>query len=722
MMISIVHTMYMVFYGVGMSLTSFVFFYGLGLVCLSKKESFFAFPAFFGAAIFSIVSWYCVQWQVPLYHVFQWMIIYVCAMALCRRINIFKTSGLFWVGAYILLYLLATLFLPEPDTHRYLPIIRLGNMDIFSYINITQHLLLAGPSNLNHISYIDPTWIYYEAPAVYYFHAWMAFLYQNNAMDAAMPTLYAIVSLIGLMITYYCHHFFRCSRFVSLGIAAIVLSGSFYRFIIGHFFLSSLMGTVVWLACLIALLQCYMKKQADYKRVMLVLLIYGSLLFLLYPALWLMNLGIMSGVVGLMLWFNQMHFLKKWILFLLRLLSSVIILGCLFPGYIASVWMNIAEFAARTEIDWGMPLLSPIALLGFPCHFMLTPDSQMMATSIFIVFVIALVYCFHVLFHEKQPAVYVLLFVAMGAFLVYWLYYAIVGDTRYQPWKFASYFVLPMMGVFWAIFYRVLQRSSIFFGLLMLCIGGNFYFCHFATTPLLKKNYQDLSILDTLKEKDVFIRMSHYPASFLPVFYVQHKTLHFLENYSYYYKESLDSLHAYQPYFVESAKGCVFAVPSQKTQEIAHLGCIYWGLPMMQWGKKYRFVDNLPFIEAKNVFAYRWTQGNEAWVKFFMPESTLLAHPTGVIHLEVKPYPSDNRIPQNVHIIWHKHQINTRVTHQQWIEIPYVQTDWSLSKASAFREITLKLLLPDAVSPHQLDFYHTDEHLRALALIQFFII
>lgn len=609
-----INTIYSILHGTLSGILSFLFFYSLGAFFLSKKQlisgKFPIFPAFLGATFFSVLCWYAVQKGIPLQIFFQWLLLFymvIFCMSLVLRnscsdlfknLILKKEIILFWFFAYIILYSLIYIFLPEPDSRYYLPITHINNLDIFSYINVTQDLLL-GHTNIAHMSYLDTGGVYYQTPAAYYFHAWIAFFYNNNALNAAMPTLYTIASLIGLMIMYYCHRFFHCSRWVSLGIAAIVLSGSFYRYIMGFYFLSSLMGTVVWLAFLFEILQwdfsIAIKKQ-NWFKIFTMMMTYQCLLLLLYPIFFVFNLVISCTIRTLRCWFR--FFLRRkfkcevyshapflwrkglvnFVSFLACLLLIILILIGLFPDYVEMTIHHMTEYAHRvTTIFWGLPLLSPLAMLGLPSPLFLSVQSQMPAFAAFIMILMGLLYCTQ---FKKQSAACVLFLMAISVFFVYWIYYYIEGPTRYQPWKFASYFILPLVGVFWAVLFKALMPLAAYRKIVVMvisfCIVGNFCLFRFPLQPALKKEYHGLNVLNSIPERDLYVKMSNYRTTFLAVFYIRDKQLHFIGNaYPRYPTESVADISGNHSLFLESSQGCDAKESSGKKTKIHDLGCLY---------------------------------------------------------------------------------------------------------------------------------------------------
>lgn len=762
-----IYSFYSIAHGILASTASFIFFFLLGAACLPQRLlTTCRFPFFIGLvglAVFSITCFYGLQYNISLYNLFQFFPLVLIPILIIRRSlllscidnfstikTLTKTISTWWL-IYILLYILVFIFIPEPDPRYYLPIEHTNNTDIFNYINITQDMLFLKDSHMAQFylhpfdqPYSQSFWAYYQTPGVFYFNAWMALFYGGNALNAAMPILYTTVSLVGLMITYYCHHFFRCSRWISAGIAAIVLSGSFYRLIIGFYFLSSLMGTVVWLASIISLLQWDFSKKLNSRTAIQFVIILACplcLLLVLYPIFFWNNLPILGGMIVMLLLLQKKKFplrppLTKGekVVYLVLLPLAAGLVTAILPQAIEYSINNILWQANRSDVLWVLPLLSPFSILGFPCHFALIEGK-----SIFVIFVLVmfgLFYCFHQVSKkssakdQNQAPIYVLFTLVIGAFCVYWLYFYLAGPLRYQPWKFASYFIVPLAGIFWALFFKTLSYCfksyrKIFAGLLIFCLLGNFFFYYFKLLEPSKNKYLSLTALNVIEGQQLVTKMSNFSGTYLAKFFIRHKQLHSL-NYSYYKKESLTNVSDHEPFFVESPHGCEYSALNKKSMLIHPLGCLYFGIPLLTFEKHYSFIDNLPFIETNGLFEFfvetpknkRWA-GPTGTITFYVDQEILKQHPNGYFNFQVTPFEKKQR----VFITWGKNNhAFKKVTSKKWISLPYTSEDWSSPNASRqLKKITFQFRLPDAKSPHQLNAYDLDMHYRSIDFIQFFM-
>ncbi len=765
------NSFYSISHGILASSASFAFFFLIGITCLPNrliKNIHFSFLlGLVGLTIFSIICFYCLQFEISLSAVFQWLPI-ILGLGLILRFSVGTSAGyrlftqhlykndnilhklllkknanvLYWWFIYSLFYILVYTFLPEPDPSHYIPVNHIGNTDIFNYINITQDLFSIENSTLAqtyihpfHLPYSDPFWAYYQTPGVFYFNAWMSVFYKGNALSAAMPILYTSVSLIGLMITYYCTYFFRCERWISAGIAAIVLCGSFYRFIIGFYFLSSLMGTVIWLAGIIALLSWDFSQKINKENFLSFVIRItptSCLLLLFYPIFFWINLLILIGIVTFLASSQTKFSFKHLFHYLGCLLLAFSFVFILIPQSISFSIHSILFQANRSDVLWILPLLSPLSILGLPGYYGWLGSKSLLV--LFVLLSLGLFYCFSRLTLknmtlQEKTSIYIFALMAIGSLFVYWLYYYIAGPLRYQPWKFASYFLLPLAGVFWGIFFNTLTYTKhyrkIFAVILLACLAGNFFFYYYKLPKPPQKAYSKLTLLNDIDSPTLVTKMDNFTGTYLARFFIRHKQLHSL-NYSYYSRESLTTINDHEPFFLESPRGCEFHSLTNKPIPFHPIGCLYFGIPVLEFNKHYYFVNNLPFIETHGIFEFfvesadnkRW-QGSTASITFYVKKSILKRHPKGYFHFQVAPFIGTQR----AFITWgNNHHTKVIVSSKQWINLPYSSDDWENPQASQkLKIITFKFRLPDAKSPHELDIHSNDLRQRSLDFIQFFI-
>jgi hypothetical protein len=142
-----------------------------------------------------------------------------------------------------------------PASNDYLPIVFKGNNDIFNYINCTSFLQRLGPSNIANFSFRVPfggggVGTYDQVPAVFYVLFGISTFFGAEPIRAAMPTMFGVVALIGCTVTWLTKVAFNLPKAVCAAVAALVISGPFFRYNVGLYFLSQILGMLVVLALL----------------------------------------------------------------------------------------------------------------------------------------------------------------------------------------------------------------------------------------------------------------------------------------------------------------------------------------------------------------------------------------------------------------------------------------------------------------------------------------
>jgi hypothetical protein len=244
-------------HGVGASLVCVACCYIGGLALIPRRwdqslgpgES----PAVAGAALYVLLCWFGITLGVPVARVaigFAGVALVLAAARYKWIVTTFKArvltrATLGWLLAFSLLYVLAYLFTLPPATDDYLPPAWTGNVDLLTYVRYTKYLLGLGPSNLVEFTYLNFT--YLQTPAVFYLLGGLSLLFGQDPLSAAMPAQFALTALIGVFAARISGSVFRLSPTSSLAIACILVSGPFFRYVVGAYFLSTLMATPILL-------------------------------------------------------------------------------------------------------------------------------------------------------------------------------------------------------------------------------------------------------------------------------------------------------------------------------------------------------------------------------------------------------------------------------------------------------------------------------------------
>ncbi len=639
---------------------------------------------------------------------------------------------------YILSYLsLLPSFASDANLLRWI-----GNNDILNYINITHYLSHLGASNVVGHSYIEHA-SYAATPGVFYGFSFFSLFYNGNTMTAAMPMLFTCMALIGLMIYRYCHRIFELSWLISISIAAVIIFGGFYHYIQGNYFLSTLFVTAPLIYLLTETIKLDYSHSSSYKSLFCLTLPSLILIFFFYPVILFCTFIIQWGLIGLKIVCSCNNFSAQTTKIALKsfLKCTAILFVCLLlvfisnPANFISFLKTLADFANMTGGGWGLPLISPFAILGVPSKMAL--HSIYAQIPILLAFFILIIICTAGVLRLKKAgelhtSAIVFFIFSVVSIMVYLLYYYHLGPTRYQPWKFASYYALPFAGGIWAMFSRVLQSKDIAYSwnkitvtLVSLAIIGNIFIVWKATPPFqtLSNKYQRLNAIDQMDVSDVWVKMADYSSTFLPVYFIPHKKLHLLSD-SYYPMQSLKMAHIgpRQPLFIETTDKCIGTAPD-KVIKLSHLGCLYLTMPTLEFNQTIKFNTDPLFIQTtgfSNSESWgKWSSKNDASFTLYSQLAVLKQHPNGYIKIKVKPFLYPDIKGQHVKISWGKKStISLFIKKEQWISLPYSMQDWkNVSTSKVLQQLTVSMKLSDALPANQLDPESSDERSLGVGLV-----
>ena len=597
-------------------------------------------------------------------------------------------------------------------------------------MNFSHYLTHLGPANLPNFSYIaDPN--YSRSPAAFYFLAFYSLFYNKSIIMATMPILYSATAFIAALIVYYCQRFFSLSLKVSLCIAGIIICGRFYRYIIGNYFLTSIISTFTLLAVLIEIGIFKLEiSPTNFLKLLFVLLPYEGLLLFTYPALFFTHSIFQCGIVYLILLYTyRFHsltiVLKRAIFFTFALIATISVLALLDLKYFQNAAITALSFS-HIIAGWPLKLLSPFAMLGLPCHMELISFIYIEIT-LFIFIAIAIIYLLHIKSTKNlniTPVGFAFLWVSLSAYIVYVIYFYFGNTNGYQPWKFASLYMLPFAGALWAGVAANLKNKKheiLFFIFTLLIILSNAIFYRFPLDKLNAK-YERLQMLNNIANTNLWIKMANPAATFLSVYYIQDTQLHLLSGtYGYYPIEHLTQIRPHQPIFIETSDDC--GAP-EKSIKIKGLGCLYFEPPLLQINQNYLFKDSPFFLETSGFSGIesqgQWTSAFAASVTLYINEKDLLKNPQGYINFEVQPFLYAQLNTQHININWGENKnISYNIMSRQWFSISYERNDWEVVPSSEFEKITIHFNLPNATAPHQVNALSLDPRLLGLNFIQF---
>src|SRR5580765_5179855 len=345
-------------------------------------------PAILGAALYVLACWFGVAFGVP---VERLAIIFggvalVLAVARWRWLMAaFTARGAFargavgWLLAFILLYVLAYVFTMPPVSADYLPLAWTGNIDLLTYVRYTKYFMRLGPANLPGYSYLD--YIYLQTPAVFYLLGGLSEFFGREPLRAAMSAQFALAALIGVFSGRIARAVFQLPSGAALAIACVVVCGPFFRYIVGAYYLSTLMSMPI----LLYLVWMTVADGVQGSRGFLGFLDVGLavrfagayiLLLFLYPFLLLAALAAQAAAIGLRFvadlqatdqhraaWREGVENAGRTISAAVTPLALLVV--GLFQRFAWSLYM-VRSLSTPGIAGWPLDLISPLAVLGLP--------------------------------------------------------------------------------------------------------------------------------------------------------------------------------------------------------------------------------------------------------------------------------------------------------------------------------------------------------------------
>ncbi len=737
---------YTLFYGFFASLLCLIFLYFLGILCLPntffKKTNFTLFPFLYGLVVFGFICHWSVSLGFSLSKMFLLfpLLILVAGIIRFRQSNLLgilfkqRTTFLNWLIAYTVFYFLTYIFFPQPDSSHYLPIACLDNDDLWGYLNQARYLLHMDFQNVAHYDYTVSVWQRWD-PGTQYIYGLLSVFYGYDLMKATMPLLYLYSALIGLAIFRYCQEVFQLSLKSSIAIVAIILCGPFYRYVVGNFFLASLINTVFFVTLLTETAKIdFLKQEKIFLKTLCFSLPCLLLIIVFYNVVFFLSIIIQCGLLCLVALFTLFQF-KTPIKFLLQKIGYAIsaillsaIIAILFFG--TSTYISLLkEFSS--DVGWSLTWLSPLSLLGVPQigHLEHSLIGQILLTVLLFILFFGSLYI--VIKKNKQtltPREWGFLCLPLVSIILYDVYfYYNVGS--YRAWKFAFYYVVPFAGAIWALIFKVFStirhKKTIISILVGLFIAGNAYNAHFKEQPLSKfsAKYQGLEALKYMGSSSFLIEMASTKATFFSAYFIPNKTLYLLSpSYFPMYHLDLEKDSIKQSFFLENGKNC----KKNHGVIIENLGCLYPSIPTLLFNKTYSFKEDWPIflnIDAEYSSAQpwgRWIIGKNFKVTLYVNSKKLVQHQTGTINFQIKPFVYQNLLKeQKITVKWGGNHISSfTLTNDQWITLPYTISDWHETSAhNALSKITIDFSAPDATPPAQIIPYSSTKAPLGIGLI-----
>ena len=129
-----------------------------------------------------------------------------------------------WLIEFSILYVFAYALVRPPAGAALLTLPPDGSLDLVTYARYAKHLLTFGTADVD-----LATFEYFHSPASAYLLAWHSLLFVGQPLDAAMPALFMLAALFGMIAADLAQSVFGLSRRAAMAIAAIAVCAPIFR-------------------------------------------------------------------------------------------------------------------------------------------------------------------------------------------------------------------------------------------------------------------------------------------------------------------------------------------------------------------------------------------------------------------------------------------------------------------------------------------------------------
>jgi hypothetical protein len=712
----------------------------------SSGSSIHPYPAVLGGALFTLWCWYGEQLDLRLTTLVATFGAAVVVLSVTRwrrigailRADPLDPRGLIaWTCAFGLFYVVAYLFFTPDVSGRRLPLATYLNNDLMNYLNFTRAFQERGPSNVAGLSFLTAPQ-YLQTPAAFYVIALVAAFFRNDAMHAAMPLQFTLSAIIALLATRVCRSVFRAPWPWALAFGATAISGPFFRYVAGNYFLSTLITVPV----LLNLLWTTVVRNRGGPRFNVPLAVeFGAhyvLLLLTYPILLVIGVAVQGATVliaavprtaagaGSAAWRDDVAELAG---LPLSIALGLVLMAVAVPQHVLTAGQSVLYLSQRGIAGWPMAFISPLALFGFPGHF----DRVQLQEPVLVVYAMGslatvaavLLFAYFWVF-RRRATLEERLYVAVGAMslLLYCAAFSRLGPS-YQQWKLASYLTGPLSFITFAAIVRMFQlatragpghaarrRTATNRGLAVLFalvfVGGNLRM-HMRVEPppwTFSAAFANLQVLDELPfVRQIYVEMKDVRTTFLPVYFIRSKELHLISP-SYYPREPLplDRISPATPYLLQDF-GCD-GVGHSRTMTIEGVGCLMFDPPSPELDTSYPFNRTFHFVVPVAGIGPResWGRWNNRRQAQLRVRADSIRVPTGeplYLNLRVAPYLPPGRTAQRVVLLWGASRAaQESVSGEAWIAVPLQPSDWTGGRV---KTLTIDVQTPDATVPAEVE-------------------
>lgn len=749
-----------VLHGIGASLVAFAVLHLAGLAVLPARwEKQFGrggHPAAIGAALYVLTSWYGIQSGVRLTLLVAGFGLAALIAVACRasrvvrhvRAGLLTRSTLEWLGLFAGLYVLAYLFTLPPVSREHLPLAWRGNTDLLQYLVYARHLQHLGPSPIADVS--AHSYVYYQTPAAFSLLGGFSVLFGLEPIRAAMPLQFALIALAGVVAGRISRAIFSATPLVSALVAGVMISGPFFRIIVGDYYLSTLLTMPVFLQLLMTTVTESGESRGGI-GLGFVFFAHYVVLFFVYPFLFLTALGFQALAIALValtsLWSRLalprfvasqdpppgpsqlLGRLRPAAIAAVAALGGVAALAACAPAHLAWVVRMVGTLSRPGIAGEPRDLISPLGLLGVPAAFADLPAKSAAARAWGIAGLGAIGLCLLASFlplaaQRTKPNERVFLGLAAFGFLGYAAYFTLVGPS-YQQWKFASYTVMPLafLGIL-AVFRFVgawlagrnrgeslagRWAAPVFAGVAgALLIGGNLAVHAASDRPLdrFPGALERLAAVNRLPSfRDLAVQAPNPRMALLVAYFVPTKRLHVSSPwFSPFEPVSFERVSRAQPLLVldYACEG----VGHDETMSVAEVGCVLFAPPSVVADTVYPFSRSYLFVEHEGLGVRegwgRWNAAPSVRLRLTADQRRIRLDPDAAyLNLLLQPCLVGGLKGQRLRLSWGEgRRAETLLGGEGWISLPLRSSDWTGDWVATQ---TVSVELPDIVPPHWVD-------------------
>jgi hypothetical protein len=683
-----------------------------------------------GAALAVLWFWYSLRLLIPASTAAKALIVLTIILLILRRRTIkasFDSNSLinrdsfFWILLYAAFYTVSYIFTLPPVTHDRLPVARILNNDIFNYLNVAQYLQHLGPSHIAGFTFVQPfSPMVTFTPSAFYIIDGFSLFFNAETMRAAMPAIFAMAALTGCAITWIIWRNFRISRSLAAAIGLLFASGPFLRYIVGNYFLSTIIAELFVILLLGKTAELLLKNgKTRWCNMIFSFAPYHLLLFFTYPPLYIIGIGLQVGFVLLSLFLFRADKQNVRDSFLSKIrdaskLFAAILAAAAFPMILdpqhAHEILTLLFFISSNHgIGWALDFIAPAAIFGLPTGLEVHSRHSQIFNVLVVTALYAGVFVFAARSKERSNSGQVFMLLSAFSFFLYFAYFFRVGPS-YQQWKIASY--IPL---FFAPF-ALASAASAATGksgidrrvpLFIACLGplllGLNIARHYRIEPALDEfpsSYANLRALDMIgSNSELYVEMENMSSTFFPVYFIQSRTLHLLSS-SYYPQEAFspEKITPSTPLFIEG-EACTAGTHSVSIEGV---GCLYSHAPGLRLGAEYAFSKNIPALYVSSGLSGvepwgRWSDGKHLKIGLLLDNAFASTDGLRYLNLHVHPFSG----VQNVTVVWGQGKRSEMVIRgPEWISIPFRKSDLS---GYQNRLLVVQLELPNATSPISLN-------------------